>query len=205
LTNNSRKCILNVGVSAEKQYNHSKQNNLGVIMKLYERSVTAFLAGGLIFMHILILGLSALFTYKFLIVEYDENAYLLVGMLIGMLALCDILLWRGDVHERIFGKARINKDGILCYGFCMRKRMMNWDDICIYGVTGESVGYLLIFLSTDRNEKADERSKVAINRKRVVFSARKEVIAELEKYMPSDMAYRIKRAVNNKTSCYNKR
>ena len=173
-------------------------------MFLYGKKTTCFVAGGLLFLHLLCIGLSGFFIYRFLIVSYDPSVFILLAILIGGLVVVDITTHQVQVFGRLLVRCKFTMEGIICYGIGMGKWCIQWEKICFYGITGYSLPYNMpiVFLSADPKEKYDEKNVSRLTKQRVVFELRQEILGMLQLYMPADMIKRMEAAIDSKRDMF---
>ena len=129
---------------------------------LFNKRDSIIVIGGLVIYHILVCILCFFWIKKFLVYNYDPSVYLLIFMFVSITLLCDVLLYRVQVFKRFLLRCKFCNEGIYCTLFGIRNWKIKWDDICIFGTCGYSTmnDRGIIFLSTDRNEKYDNKKIV---------------------------------------------
>lgn len=172
-------------------------------MRLYDKSTTYSILGGIVFLHGIILGLCIFWIYRFLIITYDPSVYLLIGGIIGMLVFCDILLHQSHVVGRFLIRCKFDETGIYCYGLGWKSWRINWADVCFYGIEGFSqYNFGILFISADANEKFDVKRYADITPLRIVFQVRDEIWQDLERYMPNDMKQKLFACSQKRHDCF---
>jgi len=176
-------------------------------MPLYNKQTTFLVVSGYIFMHMLILGLSSFFVYRFITDGYDSGWIVLILMFMFMLLVVDIQLSKFQIFSRFWVRCDFDSTGICCRCFLKNKWNIAWQNICVFGTIGytPNTGMGIIFLSCDQNEKYEREKCILISEKRIVFEANQYIWAKLSEFMPSDIRYKLESAIHSGRDCWYRR
>ena len=168
---------------------------------LYNKLDSWYVVGVLSFLHVLTAALCVFFIYRFMIVNYDSEVWVLLLMFIVPLVIIDVGLYRFQLISRFLIRCYFDEKGIHCV-LGLKKWNILWDDICFVGVTGFSAtGVGIIFLSTDKGEYFNKKKAIMISDKRIVFEANDKIWSNLSTYMPPKMRDRLQKAINERREC----
>lgn len=175
-------------------------------MYLYGRKHTILVIGGLVLYHILVFALCVFFIWKFLLSTCDASVFLLLGLLVCPMIICDILAAKMQVFSRFLIRCWTDTKGIHCVRLGKRWNI-RWSDICIFGITGFSsiTQTGVIFLSNDPSEKYQQDKLTIVTDKRIAFSFDKQRWDIFSIYMPDDIKKKLQKAISNAYDCYYRR
>lgn len=176
-------------------------------MLLYNKKDTFVVVIGIVFCHVLIIGLCINFAYKFLILSYIPTAYVLLVMMLSMLAVMDIICHKYNAFRRFLILCSFDHEGITCSYLGLKKWKLMWDSICVYGIDGNTSSskyslYGVIFFSTDPCEKYGKETCYRISNRRIVFQADIKKWLKIKEYMPEKMQANLEDSIYGKRDCY---
>ena len=175
-------------------------------MYLFGKKDTIVVIGGMILCHILDCGLCMFFVYKFLIITYDAGVFLLLGVLMGPLIICDIMALKQQAFSRFLVRCKVNQEGIHC-SYIGKKWSIKWCDIHIFGITGFSsfTQTGIVFFSADPSEKYQAKLLTLISNKRICFSINEKRWRTFSAHMPDAMKRKLEKAIDGAHDCYYRR
>ena len=174
-------------------------------MFLYTPSTTLLVICGFASIHLLILSLCVFWIYKFMIISYAVDAFLLLALFLGILVTLDLYAAKKNMFTRYFTRCFISKEGILCRQFCGKSWNVEWDNICVYGTYTYTFSYAsceIIFFSMNPNEAATAETIFSINRSRIFFELRDGLFDDLGIYMPDKMKKQLSIAIRERRNSY---
>ncbi|MDD6034241.1 MAG: hypothetical protein PUC47_12340 [Oscillospiraceae bacterium] len=176
-------------------------------LQIYDPYTTWYLLGGLIFMHLLMFGLSAFFIVHFLIQEGQIAAVIMPIEFIVLLLFLDITLVRNQLYGRLLLRCKVNEEGIFCRGFGCRPWMLSWSQIRVFAIVGYQLKNSLPFFvfSLDPQERFDQKRFLMLTPNRIVFSVTEENWNKLRPYMPADMKRNLQWSIEHERDCFHKR
>ena len=176
------------------------------MLSLYDRKNTYFVIGGILLYHLLVVGLCSFWAYKFLYITYVPGVILLISMFILLTTICDVLLYRFQLIDRFLIRICVGHRGMHCT-LLWKKWCIEWDDICLFGITGfsNSYGMVLGFFSCDSHERYNKEKITEISRARIVFQVNKSRWELLSHYLPIDIQSKMDKALESKQDCYYRR
>ena len=177
---------------------------------IYDIFTSLFLPIILTLFFILGIALSLFFIKRFLIERYDPTVFLLIAILLCPWIYIISELIRSGLMLRLLLRMKIDKIGIHCYLFGVKRYTIMWEDVRTYGIIGHSFAYVsktLILFSLDAKEYAPLNSagvyKVCENR--LIIQYRTDIWDDLMRHMPEDMCKKLTYALSRKQDCFHKR
>ena len=173
-------------------------------MMLYSKKDSCMVIGGIVLYHVLVACLVVFWIYRFLIIDFDPGVFILLGIFIFGTALTDIMICRIQGFSRFLIRCQVDKNGIYCSGIGLGKWTILWKNIHVFGTIGnESPGEsVLIFLSTDSDEKYSKEKCASISKNRIVFQSTGTIWKSISEHLPGDIKTKIDNALNGKYDCF---
>ena len=170
---------------------------------LFDKKITYMVVCGMLFYHVLVVGLCSFWIYRFLIQTYDPSFFLLLAMFFAMTIVCDVLLYRVQGLRRLLIRVKGDERGIQCVIF-RKKWHISWNDIHIFGVFGfsEQTSMPLAFLSCNAQEKYHRSKLAVVSTNRLVFQIGHTGWTHICQFMPQDMKNKFEKAIYAKQDCF---
>lgn len=173
---------------------------LSVTFSLYNKSDTYLVVGGMVFYHILVLGLCAFWVYRFAFVSYNPDVFVLIAIFVFGTMLCDILLSRVQGFSRFLIRCKINKQGFTFHKPFGKSYQIDWTDIQSYGLLClySDFSYNLLYFSKCKHERNVKTSEISAER--ISFQIDPMKWDAIKWYIPSNISANIQIAMDSKRS-----
>ena len=155
---------------------------------LYSKKDTYFVIGGIVLLHVLVIGLCMFWCYRFLWNSYDASVFILLILFLGGLILCDVLLSKVQGLSRFLVRCKVDHTGLHCSMPFKKNWSITWEDIHTYGLMGinNPVSYVQCFFSVDRS-MPDVNQLVNLSDKQIVFQVNTPLCVAVMQYLPKDI------------------
>lgn len=159
-----------------------------MVYGLYSKKDTYLVVGGIVLLHLLVIGLSVFWCYRFLWNYYDASVFVLLILFWGGLILCDVLLSKVQGLSRFLVRCKVDYTGLYCSMPFKKKWSILWKDVHTYGLLGinNPVSYVQCFFSVDRSIP-DVNQLVNLADNQIAFQIDTPLWVAVMQYLPKDI------------------
>lgn len=169
---------------------------------LFNKKDTYLVVGGMVFYHLIVLVLCSFWIYRFIIVSYDPDVFVLLALFFFGTILCDILLSKVQGFSRFLIRCVVDKQGFHCQNCFGKSWKLNWADVQSYGLqcVYSDFSYNLLYFSRDKHVKSLDFSDISSDR--ISFQIDFIRWDAIKWFIPSDIRNNIQTAIDSKKSCF---